>query len=55
MTSEHHKIREPVRYLITDAFSSTPFDEVLNYQKGYQPEDIYISAPSLRVSKHLSQ
>lgn len=55
MTSEHHKIREPVRYLITDAFSSTPFDEVLNYlQKGYQPEDIYILAPSLRVSKHLS-
>ena len=54
-TSHFHTGRSPVRYLITDAFSRTPFEETLYYLKrGYKPDDIYILAPSLRVSKHLS-
>lgn len=54
-TSPRHQGKAPVRYLITDAFSTTPFEEVLYYlRNGCQPQDIYILAPSLRVSKHLS-
>lgn len=55
LTSPQHQGNSPVRYLITDAFLNTPFEEVLYYlRNGYQPQDIYILAPSLRVSKHLS-
>lgn len=45
----------PVRYLICDSFGTTPFQEIKGYlAHGYKPEDIYILAPSLRISKNLS-
>ncbi len=47
---------EPVRYLICDAFSSVPFQEVMAYlnELSYSPEDIYILAPSLRAGREKS-
>ncbi len=45
----------PVRYLLCDAFSSYPFQEIMSYLKlGYQADDIYILAPSLRAGKEKS-
>jgi hypothetical protein len=44
-----------VRYLLCDSFGMTPFQEINSYlAMGYRPDDIYILAPSLRISKNLS-
>ena len=47
-----NKKGEPIRYLLTDSFGMTPFDEVKAYlSAGYSVDDIYILAPSLRTQK----
>jgi len=46
------KTGPPIRYIICDIFSYEPYQEIRKcFQLGYQPDDIFVLAPSVRSEK----